>query len=104
MASIDNFKRGDTFQVTAALKDENDEPLVLDLSNIRSQVRSMDGNLVAELAISATETGGTYLLECDDTKEWPAPSVLEMDIEMTISGHVRSSDIITIAVHKDVTR
>ena len=104
MASIDNIKRGDTFQLTADLKDENGTALVLSLANIKSQIRKADDTLVAELTIATTGTPGTYTLTCIDTQEWPAPASLVMDIEMIINGQKRSSDTIAINVIKDVTR
>ena len=104
MQRIENFKRGDTFALTAALKDEAQQPLTIDVANLKSQVRDGSGVMVAELIITTTETVGTYLLVAESTTAWPANTTIYMDIQLNIDGQIRSSETIEISVIKDVTQ
>jgi hypothetical protein len=104
-ATVAPFKVGDTFALYAEIKDEAGAPSTIAVANLRAQVRNASGKLYAELAITATETVGKYLLRAESavTALWPVGSLF-FDIERTIGGVVTSSETVTIPVIKDVTR
>lgn len=101
---ISNFKRGDTFALTAAIKDESGNPLTIEPANLKSQIRDSYGKLFAELVVTNTETVGSYLLTASSTSNWPTDTTLYMDIQLNTSGQIRSSETIEISVIKDVTQ
>lgn len=104
MQRISNFKRGDTFALTAAINDEAGDPMAIDVANLKSQVRDGAGVLVSELVVTTTETVGVYLLTASSTAAWPANTTLYMDIQLNVDGQIRSSETIEISVVKDVTQ
>lgn len=103
--SLGEHKRGDYFSFYATLKDAANNPIVLDVVNMESQVRDSYGNLYNTLTITADSVPGRYLLEADQTLDWPVDETLEIDIEMQIApGKPLSSPTFTVLVVKDVTR
>lgn len=99
---LKDFKRGDTFLLYADITDFYDDPLSIDATNLTSQVRTSNNELVAELIIEAGETEGTYILSYDDTYDWPVGK-LYMDIEVNNGGVRTSSPTMVIPVIRDVT-
>lgn len=101
------IKRGDTFAFYANMTDETGGPLVIDLLNIKSQIRDKAYQLIADLTVATTETPGRYLFTAPSTDNWPTETwgktTLLMDIQITTGGSVISSDTIEITVLKDVT-
>ena len=101
------IKRGDTFAFYANMTDETGAALVTDPLNITSQIRDTAYQLVSELTVAGTEIPGRYLFTATSTDTWPTEiwgSVkLLMDIQISISGVITSSDTVEIAVIKDVT-
>lgn len=97
------FKRGDTFALYVDMSDVDGQPLVYDISKIKSQVRTRNNQLITELAVSTTETPGTYLIQAASTDDW-AIGDLYMDIEINDDGIVTSTETIAIPVVRDVTR
>lgn len=100
------IKRGDTFSYFATFLDENKEPMAIGVSDIKSQIRDTEYNLIDNVSIVATEDAGKFHLTCN-TDNFPANiwgSVkLLMDIELNLDGDIISSDTVKIEVEKDVT-
>lgn len=94
MASI-KVKRGDTFSYTAKWVGAN-------VSELKSQVRTVGGILVSDVVITASGEADTFLLKVADTTKWPVGDLVT-DIERRTAGNVLSSDTIYIKVTKDVT-
>lgn len=102
MATVINFKRGDSFILGAQATSGIDS---LTGWTIRSQVRNGD-TLVAELDVDVTdEAACEYTLSfAGSTSAWPLRR-LETDIEYTNpGGQVISTETYYINVLKDVTR
>lgn len=104
-----SMKRGDSFAFYINVADEGNNPLDLDSTDIRSQIRNGLEELVEELSVEKTDEVGKYKLFAASTEEWPVSdnnleNNLFMDIEMTVEGHIRSSETVRIKVEKDVTR
>jgi hypothetical protein len=97
------FKRGATFEFEIALTDEDDVPVILDVANMRAELR--DGStLLSVLDIADTATPGTYLLSTDDdTSEWDY-GVVMTDIRATIDGKIRYSDTVAFTIVPQITR
>ena len=97
------IKRGDTFAFYANITIDGTTPLVTEVENIRSQIRTAVGALVADLTITTTANLGEYLFKSTTTEDW-AIGTHQMDIEINIDGFISSSDTIFVEVSKDVTR
>lgn len=104
--SLGEHKRGDYFSFYATLEDASGSPIVLDVADMSSQVRDKYGRLYNTLTITADPiVPGRYLLEAEQTLDWPVDKTLEIDIEMQVSpGKPLSSPTFTVLVVKDVTR
>ena len=98
----DPFKRGDTFGIVVEMTLE-EEPIVFDIENLRSQVRTRNNKLIAELEIEATEEDHVFLFKKHDTNDWPIGH-LYMDIEINDGDFTTSSPTIEIEILRDVTR
>lgn len=101
---LDDFKRGDSFALYAELEWDG-EPLIIDASALRSQIRTKNNKFISELSISKDVTQGenVFVLEASDTNNWPVASLF-MDIEIDDGGVITSSATIEIPVIRDVTR
>ena len=97
------IKRGDTFAFYANITIDGTTPLVTEVENIRSQIRTAVGALVADLIITKTANLGEYLFKSATTEDW-AIGTHQMDIEIDIDGFISSSDTIFVEVSKDVTK
>ena len=95
-----SFKRGDTFERTVTLRDENRDPVTVD--EIKCQVRDIDLVLIEELSVVETATSGTYTLSSANTETYPI-GPLQMDIEIVLNGIKKSSNTISIEVVQDIT-
>lgn len=100
---LSSFTRGDTFILSISLYNKNQEPLILDTQFIRSQIRTRNGVLQAEIDISSTSTPGLYLFQVNDTQNWPTVD-LYMDIQTVENGITTSSPLYVFEVIRDVTR
>lgn len=103
------LKRGDTFAFIMKLRDENGAPLVMDVANMKSQIRTTSDSLITDLTIVAQEDApGHYYVSAEDTNDWPltgsGTAPLVMDVEFDLGGIIRSSETVKIQVRKDVTR
>lgn len=100
------IKRGDTFSYFATFLDENKEPIAIGVSDIKSQIRDTQYNLIANVNIAATEDAGKFHLTCNTdnfpTSIWRSVKLL-MDIELNLGGVIISSETVKIDVEKDVT-
>lgn len=97
------FKRGSTFQCEVNLTDDEANPVILDIADMRAEIR--DGStLVAELDIALTATPGTYLVSStEDTADWPL-GVAMMDIRVESGTDVRYSDTVAFVIISQITR
>lgn len=102
-ASKISFKRGDTFAFYANITIDGTTPLVTNVANIRSQIRTTTNTLISELVVTATATQGEYLFKAGVTDAWGI-GIHNLDIEITIDDVISSSDTILIEVLKDVTK
>lgn len=69
--------------------------------NLRSQIRTSDDTLIAELDV--TEADGRYVFKADSTDGWPI-GTLYMDIRKEEDGETAISPTIKITVAKEVTK
>jgi len=100
------FKRGDSFSFAVTIKENTDDglkPLIVDVDNIRCQVRTVGGNYVDDLIIETTDIEGEYKFSSEDTSKYPIET-LETDIEINDEGIINSSQTFKIQVEKDITR
>lgn len=108
MATLNQFKRGDTFGLTCTYKNGG-VPASLDTISIRSQLRNGDAlvcNFTANKADQATNPGVFTLSPAapnNDTSAWPT-GLLVCDIEFTEGGTVRSTETFSIPVIDEVTK
>ena len=100
---LENFKRGDTFFFSADIDDGYGNPISLDISSIRAQVRNSRDELISELTVSAGDVAGRYIFKDNNTQAWSLGE-LYMDIEVTQEGIVTSSPTIVIPVARDITK
>lgn len=97
------FKRGDTFAFSVYLKDENEEPLIIEIDNMKCEVRTLGDDLIDTLIITQTEIPGEYIFLSDDTSKYPIGELFT-DIEVVKDGIKSSSDTITLEIVRDVTK
>jgi hypothetical protein len=103
------LKVGDTFGLSCTYKLEG-VPTPVTNFTLRSQIRTEAGKLIATLeatkADQAVQPGGFNLTLASGatTQAWPAPEDLYIDIEVTDSGVVRSTETFVIPTETDVTR
>lgn len=104
MKAIKNFKRGDTMLLTVTYKVDG---VAADIStiDIASQVRTLNGSLIATMVVDKLETTGQFTLTPDvqDTSTWPLGNLL-CDIEFTQSGNIRSTETFGIIVVEEITK
>ena len=53
------FSRGDYFTIMCSITDADNNPLTVDVSAMRSQVRDEDGDLLADLRVKKLPDAGT---------------------------------------------
>lgn len=101
------LKRGDTLSVAAALAQDSGAPVDLTGYVVRSQVRTPQGALVAELSVVVTDAPlGAYTLAATapETQLWPVGRHA-CDVQYTSAGGVVSSTAtFPVVVSEDVTR
>lgn len=97
------FKRGSTLIFELSLVDDAGDPVVIDVADMRAEVR--DGSeLLSVLTIATTAVPGTYLLSTDDdTSDWDY-GVVMTDIRAEIGGNIVYSDTVAFSVVAQVTR
>lgn len=104
------FKRGDTFSATCTYK-ENNVPVALTTQVITSQLRTESGKLVSTFLVTKTPDQGANpgqftltLATPTDTRNWPAPTNLYCDIQVTNNGSIVSTSTFVIPTVVDITR
>ena len=103
------LKVGDTFGLSCTYKQDGTPTSVATLQ-IRSQIRTEAGKLVANLSVTKGDQNvnpGAFTLTVEggaSTQNWPAPDDLYIDIEVTDGGIVRSTETFVIPTETDVTR
>lgn len=97
------FKRGSTLFFELSLVDDAGDPVVIDVADMRAEVR--DGSeLLCVLTIAITAVPGTYLLSTDeDTSDWDY-GVVMTDIRAEVGGNIVYSDTVAFSVVAQVTR
>ena len=101
------LKRGDTFKLEATILGD-DAPIVGGIAawGIRSQIRTLGGELIDTLVATITDpVAGNYTLNesaAGVTADWPVGD-LYMDIEYVVAGDTVSTDTIKLEVVKDET-
>lgn len=100
------FKRGDTFQFSAAVTDTAGVAIDITGWTIQAQVRNESMTLIDEAVITVTDAaGGEYKLTIDDTTAWVPRETYAMDIQYIDSGGVKvSTETLYISVLQDVTQ
>jgi hypothetical protein len=105
MSSI-THKRGDTFDHSGQFTSSGSEP-VSSLAGweIRSQARSLNGDLVSDFEASWIDASQrSFRLRAPDTSSWPIGSI-KVDIQLTSpGGDVVSSPTFSIDIVDDVTK
>ena len=100
---LDPHKRGDTFLLNLQLSNELDQPMVYQLSEMKSQIRRKNNSLVSDVNIELTGEAGVYGLSVPDTAHWPIDEIY-MDVKVTHENIIFSTETIIIPVIKDVTQ
>lgn len=104
MQKTEEFKAGDTFILTCNYAiGKNPEPLP---PGIRSQIRTPDGVLVAELALNViSQDDGVFTLRTDTTQTWfDISDTMFCDVQFTdADGVVFSTNTYEVPVIQDVT-
>lgn len=97
------FKRGSTLVFELALVDDDGAPVIIDVADMRAEVR--DGSeLLCVLTIATTAVPGTYLLSTDeDTSDWDY-GVVMTDIRAEVGSNIVYSDTVAFSVVPQVTR
>lgn len=97
------FKRGNTLKLTGIqLLDDNDQPVLLDNIEIRSQVRTHRDQLAFEFSV--TKGVYTYDLDAGDTASYPLGDLV-CDIQYTFpDGEIQSTDDFRIRCEGNPTR
>jgi hypothetical protein len=107
-AQLPTFKRGDTFRLACTHKVDG-VPTTVAALTIRSQIRTdtdvLVTALIADLLPQDTNPGQFVLRPSpsDVTTGWPT-GIHNVDIELTSSGVVRSSETVQLPVAKDITQ
>ncbi len=96
------FKKGSTFAITAFLTDEQDEPIIVDASDVKSEVRTISGQLIDELTTTLGGSDGEYLLESADTSEYPLGKI-ELDVKVIKNEEISYTETIILEVERNVT-
>lgn len=98
------IKRGDTLELSVLLKDDESNPIDLDIANITCQMRDKNKVVIDDFSISQTNEVGKYLFKANgDEKEYPL-GILYIDIEFNINEKIISSETFTIEIVEDITR
>ena len=98
-------KRGDTFLPTCTYLDPVTK-LAAAMpvgTTVKSQVRTMKGDLVGELAFAAIAGLGQFTLESGSTVAWPT-GTLAWDIQFTQGSHVFSTQTAALELSADNTQ
>lgn len=98
-----SFKRGDTFSYYIELVDVSNVPVVVDLADIKSQIRAQNDVLIDDLTIETTATAGTYHIFSLDTSAYPVGKQYT-DVKIMDGGVVVSTSTVELTIEKDVTR
>lgn len=103
MKSIEH-KRGDTFLPSCVYLNSAGVPYdyTIDGITIKSQVRSPNGALVGDLAVTAGVGTGAFNLESGSTQNWPLGS-LRWDIQFTQGSHIFSTQTAELMLVADNT-
>jgi hypothetical protein len=98
-------RRGSTYEVQCQYTDAAGAPLDMTGVQVRSQIRTNSGALVAECEAVVTDaTLGKFMLRVANTSKWPVASVLQ-DIQYTLTdGRKINTSPITIDVVASVTQ
>lgn len=94
-------KQGDTFGFSIVLRDSNGVLLDLEVTDIQSQVRKKNTELVQDLSISKISTG-TFKIYTTNTTMYPVGQ-LEIDVRGTDGTESFSTDTIILDMLKAVT-
>lgn len=97
-----NLKKGDTFSFYVDLVNASNQPLVLPVDKIKSQVRRQNLALVDTLVIETTATEGRYFIKSNDTSIYPE-GLLYTDIKINDNGIILSTETVEINVIRSVT-
>ena len=98
------IKRGDTLRFIARLKDPQGNPVVVDTSNMKCQIRTRNDILTDTVTITETDSAGEYLIASEPlyTSKYPITE-LYSDIQISDNGIVVSTATFLINVEKDIT-
>lgn len=108
MATLNQFKRGESFAIGFEYKDANDEPIDLTNITIDSQIRNQNGNLVQDLLVTKLDQtqfrgqASIYVETPQQTKLWPL-GLLLCDIKLSVGNQVILSETFQIPCHEGVT-
>lgn len=103
--ALPSHKTGDSFSLACTYKESGAASSIAGMA-IAAQLRTARNVLVAEMDVTVVdEPGGKFILTPadPDTSAWPTGSH-KMDIEITASGVIRSSETFIVPVVGDVTK
>src|SRR5574344_1489707 len=98
------LKRGDTLEFLINVTDSNTgEPIDIDITNIKSQMRTSYDKLIDTFRITRQADIGEYLFEAqNDTNKYPLEK-LYIDVEFTQNDKIQSSETFELQVIADIT-
>lgn len=96
-----SIKKGDTFNFKISLKDENQQPLNLLVTDVQSQVRQKNGILVQDLNIELIQAG-EFKIFSQNTSTYPV-GILEIDVRVKQGAESFATETILLKVEKSVT-
>lgn len=102
---LGKIKRGDTFSFTASLVDHATGEAVTGAGEkLRCHGKYRDYSVVlVDMAVTETDTAGTYLFSAGGTADWTPNKNIMFDIEYSDGGVVSSSETFSVRVEADIT-
>lgn len=99
--------RGATFKKLCTYKDNDGSAQNITSVTIRSQIRDVDGVLIASVIITklpqVNPTIGQYFMVVQDTANWPVGNAL-MDIEYTQSSDISITERVVMVIKEQITK
>lgn len=97
------IKQGAAFLMQWTCQNDDGTPADLTSVTLKSQLRTVTGDLVTTLPVVRTAVIGIATVEVDDTTQWPVGMLLG-DIKATIGGRPILSDTFGVMVGRAVTQ
>jgi hypothetical protein len=97
------IKQGSVFWIQMMFQNDDGTPADLTTVTLKSQLRTVTGDLVTTLPIVRTAALGVATIEVDDTTQWPIGTLLG-DVKATIGSRPILSDTFGVMVGRGITQ